>query len=90
MELLGTVIGVTVKSLIFIIVMFLAAAYLTLLERKFAGHVQQRPGPLHVGPHGFLQPIADALKVLTKEDLVPDSVDKVLSIWHLFLHLYLQ
>ncbi|ACO03375.1 MAG TPA: NADH-quinone oxidoreductase subunit NuoH [Persephonella sp.] len=78
MELLGTVIGVTVKSLIFIIVMFLAAAYLTLLERKFAGHVQQRPGPLHVGPHGFLQPIADALKVLTKEDLVPDSVDKVL------------
>jgi len=58
--------------------MFLAAAYLTLLERKFAGHVQQRPGPLHVGPHGFLQPIADALKVLTKEDLVPDSVDKVL------------
>ncbi|WP_457621647.1 NADH-quinone oxidoreductase subunit NuoH [Persephonella sp.] len=78
MELLGTVIGVTVKSLVFIIVMFLAAAYLTLLERKFAGHVQQRPGPLHVGPHGLLQPIADALKVLTKEDLVPDSVDKVL------------
>jgi len=78
MELLGTVVGITIKSLIFIVGMFLAAAYLTLLERKFAGHVQQRPGPLHVGYHGFLQPIADALKVLTKEDLVPDNVDKFL------------
>ncbi len=78
MELLGTVVVLTIKSLIFILGMFLGAAYLTLLERKFAGHVQQRPGPLHVGPHGFLQPIADALKVLTKEDLVPDSVDKFL------------
>ncbi|WP_297456675.1 NADH-quinone oxidoreductase subunit NuoH [Persephonella sp.] len=78
MEILGTVIGLTIKSLIFIIAMFLGAAYLTLIERKFAGHVQQRPGPLHVGPHGVLQPIADALKVLTKEDIVPDSADKFL------------
>ncbi|NPA13226.1 MAG: NADH-quinone oxidoreductase subunit NuoH [Aquificae bacterium] len=78
MDLLGTAIFLAIKSLIFIMGMFLGAAYLTLLERKFAGHVQQRPGPLHVGPHGFLQPIADALKVLTKEDLVPDNVDKVL------------
>ncbi|MEJ5172319.1 MAG: NADH-quinone oxidoreductase subunit NuoH [Hydrogenothermaceae bacterium] len=78
MEILGTVIGVVVKSLIFIVGMFLAAAYLTLIERKFAGHVQQRPGPLHVGFHGLLQPIADALKVLTKEDIVPANVDRVL------------
>ena len=78
MEILGTLIGLTVKSIIFIVGMFLAAAYLTLIERKFAGHVQQRPGPLHVGFHGLLQPIADALKVLTKEDIVPNNVDKVL------------
>ncbi len=78
MEMLGTIIGVTIKSLVFVVGMFLAAAYLTLIERKFAGHVQQRPGPLHVGYHGILQPIADALKVLTKEDLVPNNVDKVL------------
>ncbi|EEP59928.1 complex I subunit 1/NuoH family protein, partial [Sulfurihydrogenibium yellowstonense] len=78
MEMLGTIIGLTVKSLVFVVGMFLAAAYLTLIERKFAGHVQQRPGPLHVGFHGLLQPIADALKVLTKEDLVPNNVDKVL------------
>ncbi len=78
MEMLGTIIGVAIKSLIFVVGMFLAAAYLTLIERKFAGHVQQRPGPLHVGYHGILQPIADALKVLTKEDLVPANVDKIL------------
>lgn len=78
MEILGTVIGVAVKSLIFIVGMFLASAYLTLIERKFAGHVQQRLGPMHVGFHGLLQPIADALKVLTKEDIVPSNVDKVL------------
>ena len=78
MEMLTTLIGLTIKSLIFVVGMFLAAAYLTLIERKFAGHVQQRPGPLHVGFHGLLQPIADALKVLTKEDLVPNNVDKVL------------
>jgi len=78
MEMLGTIIGLTIKSLVFVVGMFLAAAYLTLIERKFAGHVQQRPGPLHVGFHGLLQPIADALKVLTKEDLVPNNVDKVL------------
>lgn len=78
MELLGVAIGLTIKSLIFILAMFLGAAYLTLIERKFAGHVQQRPGPLHVGPHGILQPIADALKVLAKEDLIPDGADKFL------------
>ncbi|MGC8941222.1 MAG: NADH-quinone oxidoreductase subunit H, partial [Sulfurihydrogenibium sp.] len=78
MEMISTVVILVIKSLIFIVGMFLAAAYLTLIERKFAGHVQQRPGPLHVGFHGLLQPIADALKVLTKEDLVPNNVDKVL------------
>ena len=77
-ELIITSIAIGIKSLIFIIGMFLLAAYLTWIERKFAGHVQQRPGPLHVGWHGLLQPIADALKVLTKEDLVPQGVDKFL------------
>jgi NADH-quinone oxidoreductase subunit H len=77
-ELLITSIAIGIKSVIFIIGMFLLAAYLTWIERKFAGHVQQRPGPLHVGWHGLLQPIADALKVLTKEDIVPAGVDKFL------------
>ncbi len=77
-ELVLTSVAIGIKSVIFIIGMFLLAAYLTWIERKFAGHVQQRPGPLHVGWHGLLQPIADALKVLTKEDIVPSGVDKFL------------
>jgi len=77
-ELIITGIVIGIKSLVFIIGMFLLAAYLTWIERKFAGHVQQRPGPLHVGWHGLLQPIADALKVLTKEDIVPAGVDRFL------------
>ena len=46
-------------------------AYITLLERKFAARMQSRIGPYRVGPHGLLQPIADGLKLLMKEDLVP-------------------
>jgi NADH-quinone oxidoreductase subunit H len=44
-------------------------------ERKFAGHVQMRPGPMHTGFHGILQPFADMIKFITKEDTVPDTVD---------------
>jgi NADH-quinone oxidoreductase subunit H len=46
------------------------------LERKVGGHIQLRRGPLHVGPHGALQSPADVLKLLTKEDLTPESADK--------------
>lgn len=46
------------------------------LERKVAGHIQLRRGPLHVGPHGALQSPADVLKLLTKEDLTPRVADK--------------
>ncbi len=49
-----------------------AAMVLILLERKVAGHIQARHGPNRVGWHGALQSVADAIKLLTKEDLVPD------------------
>jgi NADH-quinone oxidoreductase subunit H len=51
---------------------------LTWLERKFLGRLQARVGPTRVGPMGLLQPIADAIKLLFKEDVIPGGADKVL------------
>ena len=50
--------------------------YVTLLERKFAARMQSRIGPYRVGPHGLLQPIADAVKLMMKEDVVPALADR--------------
>lgn len=50
--------------------------YLTLLERKFVGRIQNRYGPNRVGFWGLLQPLADGVKMLTKEDIVPDGADR--------------
>lgn len=52
--------------------------YLTWLERKLVGRLQGRYGPNRVGPFGLLQPIADGIKMLMKEDVVPEGADKIL------------
>lgn len=52
--------------------------YLTLLERKLIGRMQNRYGPNRVGPWGLLQPIADGIKMFTKEDIIPANADKLI------------
>lgn len=63
-----------------IIPILLAVAFLTLLERKVLGYIQLRKGPNIVGPYGLLQPIADAIKLFTKEPLQPLTSSHVLFI----------
>jgi NADH-quinone oxidoreductase subunit H len=67
-----------IKSLIVLGVLLTAVAYSVWLERKVVGHMQNRWGPTRVGPFGLLQPAADGLKFLFKEDLTPPHVYKPL------------
>src|SRR6266850_4615267 len=69
-----------VKVAVVLGVMSLAVAYLTLLERKILGFMQLRLAPRRVGFHGILQPIADGIKLLIKEDIIPDRADRALFI----------
>ena len=57
-----------------------ALAYITLLERKLMAWVQMRPGPNRVGPFGLLQPLADGMKFLFKEDIIPNGADVAICV----------
>jgi NADH-quinone oxidoreductase subunit H len=64
------------KIVVVLFVLLTALAYLTWFERKVVAHIQTRWGPYRVGPHGLLQPLADGLKFLLKEDPTPAGADK--------------
>jgi NADH-quinone oxidoreductase subunit H len=63
-------------SLIFFFIVLTGFAYTTLLERKFIAFFQNRVGPNRVGPGGFLQPAADGVKLIFKEDIIPSGADR--------------
>jgi NADH-quinone oxidoreductase subunit H len=67
-----------IKILVVFAVLMTTLAYLQWVERKVIAHIQVRPGPYRVGPHGLLQPLADVIKLITKEDLLPPYVNKPL------------
>ncbi len=73
----GLIIAV-IKILVILGIVLGVGAYLTWVERKVAAHIQRRPGPMVVGWHGLLQPLADGLKLITKEDLFPRYGNKFL------------
>ena len=69
------------KLLVVLVVLLLLAAYLIYVERRLLGFMQLRLGPNRAGPQGLLQPIADAVKLLTKEDFVPAGADRVIFLY---------
>ncbi len=76
---IGLVMGF--KILVFMLALILGVAYLTLAERKVLAYMQLRIGPSQTGPFGLLQPIADGIKLLHKEVILPQSADKILFIF---------
>jgi NADH-quinone oxidoreductase subunit H len=76
----GLVLEWVIKSFILVMVLLTGFAYLTWYERKVLSRMQVRYGPNRAGKYGLLQPIADAVKLIFKEELIPDQAEKILFI----------
>jgi NADH-quinone oxidoreductase subunit H len=74
-----------VKAAVVALVILTTLAYLQWIERKVIAHIQLRLGPSRVGPHGLLQPVADVIKLVTKEDLNPPEANRFLYLLAPFL-----
>jgi NADH-quinone oxidoreductase subunit H len=77
-ETLQTVIWILIKIIAIVLPLMICVAYYTYAERKVIGYMQVRVGPNRVGPKGWLQPIADAVKLMFKEIVIPSSSNKAL------------
>jgi NADH-quinone oxidoreductase subunit H len=77
MDWLNQVILPVIRSLVLIFVVLTSGAYLTWFERRLIGRFQIRLGPNRAGPFGLLQPAADGIKAIFKEEVIPNHVDKV-------------
>jgi len=75
---LALVIEWLIKAIVLVLILLGGFAYLTLYERKALARIQMRVGPNRAGPWGILQPIADAVKLIFKEELMPARADKLL------------
>ena len=82
-------VAAVVKVAVLLFIVMTALAYLTWLERKVIAHIQSRWGPYNVGAHGLLQPLADGLKFLFKEDVMPTIADRLIYTLAPFLALSL-
>ena len=80
LDLTTYLIASVIKDVVFLGALLTIVAYTVWLERKVVGHMQNRWGPTRVGPFGLLQPLADGLKFIFKEDLIPANVYKPLFI----------
>ncbi len=79
-EELLTIVEIMAKIMVIIAPLMLGVAYLTFAERKIIGYMQVRIGPNRVGPRGWLQPIADAVKLMFKEIILPANANKILFV----------
>ena len=69
-----------IKSVLLILILLLGFAYLTYYERKALARLQVRYGPNRAGPYGLLQPVADGIKLIFKEEVIPARADKFIFI----------
>ncbi len=76
--MIDTVVIPLLKIIVVLNAVLVAVTFMVLLERKVIAWVQVRLGPMRVGPYGVLQPVADVVKLMTKEDITPVKSDRVL------------
>ncbi len=75
--MLEYIVASSIKVVVVLLAVLTGCAYATYMERKVLGHLQHRIGPSYAGPYGLLQPLADAVKLIFKEDIVPDRAERL-------------